>query len=511
MVGTRTSQIISALPEVQSKRLYEIFLAQRPLVNELIEHSGESTVAEYVAAYYRSKLQSPQSTRQQEFLDTFAHYARNYVDETIVAGAVTQLQKYYSVSTADHHAPLFPSTAFQANVLIAASYEQVADPLLRYIIVLGCSSVSLNHCDFPRGLQYHAVRAHELVTEHLSIFPSKGQMWPVAVTPAFTAAQVKAAIHQVETKMHNGDIVTKLGERLRELLITYYLDPSVLAAPNYVAQLSKLNLALWPTVQPLANTTDLLYLDEEGLVTQLLLQHHMTAPTALHHLLFDHDVRQRLLPQLAAAMGAHLHQQSTGTDLFWAISSHSHHRVPLSIRGNALVSVMPSETIHIELTPLAIAAALRENRILPNLMLCYTVLSLYYQLNCTGGFNQMSYLTAMQTTYGASQVDAAFQAATTTAMHYGLASAFGVWQTEAVTISGMDVWLYGNAEFNTAWQQALNRVTVHQAVQWLAPAICRYLPDDMQVDYDKVALTKFTTTDSIERSFNQPAVLPLSN
>ena len=137
MAGTRTAQIISALPEVQRQRLYEILLAQRPLVNNLIEHFGETTVVEYVAAYYRSKLQSPQAARQQEFLDTFARYARHYFDETIVTGVVTQLQKYYSVSTADHHAPLFSGAAFQANVLTAASYERVADPLLRYVIVLG--------------------------------------------------------------------------------------------------------------------------------------------------------------------------------------------------------------------------------------------------------------------------------------------------------------------------------------------------------------------------------------
>ncbi|EKD76548.1 MAG: hypothetical protein ACD_43C00066G0001 [uncultured bacterium] len=504
-----TTTISSALTESQQKQLLAILLQTRPVLKQLLAQAGRASLVEYEAAYYRSGLRQPQPGRQAEFLQTFAVYARKYFDQPTVEQVVTQLRKYYVVSTADHHAPLFPSCAFQANALTAAAYRTLNDAQLNSIIILGCSSVSLNHRDFPRGFLYHSIVGDDIVTERIAIFPSKWQMCPVFQCPAYTMAQLNASVKQLQVKISQGTLKAVTGERLIQLLMEYYADPTLLAKQYYSEQVAQLNRKLWRTLwgpkQP-----DLLYIDEEGLVSQLILNHHLTQNTVIHALLFDETVRAHLLPQLVQAMAGYLHQQGVGTNLFWALSPTNHHRVPLQIKQQALVSSDATTPIQIPLTPEHIQTALQTKQIFPNLMLCYTVLNLYYQLNCFGGFNQQTYLTAMQEVYGASKYDAAFQPVITPALHYGLYSAFTAHQQQAMALDGMDLWLYGQPKFYPAWDEALHRVTVQQSLQWLAPALYRYLSADEQSLYDKAALTKFILTDSIERSSNQPAILSIN-
>lgn len=511
MTNRQAFNITSALPLAQQNQLYQTLLERRPLVKELVEVAGHLSLVDYVADYYRSQLSLPLPSRQAEFLHTFSQFARNYFDKDLVAQISRQLTKYYSVSTADHQTPIFSHLAFQANVLTAGAYAQILDPIMRYVVVLGCSSVSLNHRDFPRGWLYHLPVNNELRTERIAIFSSKQRMHPVYDCAPYSIKQLQQAGKQISAKIKSGELTQALGNKLHELITHQYGLSVILNEPTYNAQIVRLNRALWPKLNPQPHNTELIYLDEEGLVANLLLEHHLVHPTALHRLLFDASVRDQLLPQLAAAMNSYLFEHTVGTDLFWAISPRHHHRVSLHLRDNVLVSTTPEEPLQFELTPTVIATALQQKRLMPNLMLCYTVLSLYYQLNCIGGFNQMSYITAMQAVYQASQCDPDFKAATTKAMHYGLMSAFLSYHDQAVAFDGLDQWLYGSLEFNQAWIEALSRVTIKQALTWLAPSLHRYLPVALQSTYDKTTLTKFITTDSIERSIDQPALLVLNH
>jgi hypothetical protein len=488
-----------------------MWLEQRPLLRELIARHGLESLLEYATQCYQTGLDQPQPDRQREFLQTFASYAAQTLPTKCVALAVTQLQRCYALSTADHHIPVFPAFAFQANALTAAAYAALPAAQLSSIIVLGCSSVSLNHHDWPRGLNYSTITANDLSSDRVSLFPSKWQMRPVYNCPVYTAEQVTAAVHQVEKNIAAKTITPIAGDRLQQLLREDYAAPDVLAAPNYSAQVTLLNVRLWSKLNPWQKTepTELFYINEEGLVSQLLLEHHLHGNSVIHNLIFSTEGRQQWLPSLAAAMGSYLKQHGTGTDLFWGMTNSNQRRVALHLTKSALVSVDPADDIYIELTPSALAEALVAKQIFPNLMLCYVVLYLYYQLNCFGGFNQMHYLAAMQQVYQQCMGDQLFQQRRTGALHYGLLSAFTSYHDQAVPLSGLDQWLYGSEQSAVTVRTALQTITIEQSLRWMTPAFVRYLPATAQQGYDLATLTRFQLSDSIERTFGQPAIVSL--
>lgn len=493
--------IASALPEEQFRQLESSFFQSRPGLKKLVQTYGDYALVDYMTSYFSERLIQPVPERQTELLKTLQAYAANHWGEDAAQIICEQLKGYYCVSTADHHAPLYPDFAFQANVLTMAAYAQLQQPQLQAILVFSCSSVSLNHRDWPRGLMYHRVHERQIQAQRLSFFPSRLRMDPVYHCAAYRRSDLEILSEHYPIA-------------LEQIVNQCYAAPEVLAAPDYNTQIALSNKLAWQLLTDRFQwyPTQLYYFAEEKVVAQLLLDHHLHTTTPLHQLLFSDVGQQQWWPSFARTFGSYLSQGGAGTDFFWAVLPGKARRIALILDNGYLVS--SDQTVRYALEPSAIAQALREGSMFPNLLLCYIVLVLYYQLNCLGGFNQTHYVPALQAEYNALKVDPLYRPANATQLHYGLYSAFLYHQQNALPLTGLDLWLHGQDDFWSEWSGALQTVSVAQALQWLVPSFYRYLPPAEQARYSETELTKFILTanidqHSVEKSVPQPALVSI--
>jgi len=455
--------------------LRELILDQRPLLRDIVRQYGDQSLLQYTQSFFQERVVAPQPDRQQECISIIRDLAAERLGEGVAQEVAQQLFSSYAVSTADHHTSLFAPLAFQANALLTAAQAPR--------VVLSCACISLNHRDFPRGFQFHAVGPAGCVQQQLSIFPSKSQMYPVYGCTPFNLAHIVHLIEQLKTKLQYGDIPQVTAEQLQTIITQFYVTPDVISASDYASQITKINWAVWRSFMP----GQLVYLEEETVVSRLLLRYHMTNTTPLHRLLFDASYQAIVLPQLSEAMARYLPQGSTGTTLFWGLSTNKHHRLALQLQGNALVSA--DGTISVTLTPSAIAAALENKIIFPNLLLTYTTLALYYQLNCLGGFNQLHYITAMQQIYNQIADDTVLSQANTQQLSYGLLSLQLQYQHQSVAATGLDLLLYGTQKSWPDYVEQLQQVKLSQAMELLWPECYRYLSAAQQAEFSEAELS----------------------
>lgn len=445
---------------------YQFWLSRRPRLSHILEQSGHENVLAYLSNFLQSRLSIPDEQRQQECIAAIVQLVTERLSPTIAAQVQAQLRQYYVVSTSDHHASPFPPLAFSSNWYITAALTQlaVAQPSS---IVLTCSAVSLNHHDQPRGLVWHKP-ADVTQTQRVTFFPSRMQMYPVYGCPGYEQKRLVELRNKVTQPM------------LKQLLQDVYLNAQV-DTKSLCTQLTQTGWQSWQRVQQVtgAPNTGLIYLEEETVTTRLLLQHHLNTKTVLGRLLFDATYRAKLLPELTTAMGQFLPQGNAGTTLFWGLTPNSHHRITLQLEGNALVN--HAAGISIPLQPEAIQLALVEQRIFPNLLLCYATLALYYQLTCLGGFNQLHYLATMQVVYRELADDPHYRPMRLNQLTYGLGTAYLTNGTTLTKATGLDLYLYGDVGTYQRWLYALQEQTVADAMTLLAADVIRYFPELSQL------------------------------
>jgi hypothetical protein len=145
------------------------------------------------------------------------------------------------------------------------------------------------------------------------------------------------------------------------------------------------------------------------------------------------------------------------------------------------------------------------------------VLSFYYGLSCLGGFNQINYLTDMQTAYlqlqdqlGQPDNKAMAQAAYTRHMNDGFTLAF--LQTSAgktVPATGLDLALYGD---QTTWPNLLatmKTMTVAEGFDPLLPELYRviYSEEERVADLTAISESDITKITDLERKIKPAAVV----
>lgn len=426
-------------------QLREAILQRRPLLRKLLEEHGTTTVYDYITAYLTSRVSVPNRSRQTECIDTIQAVVSERLGEAIGASVARQLQRYYFVSTGDHQVCLGPSFAFNSNVLTAAAYPALHDPLLQHVIVLGCASVSLSHRDFPRGIQLHVRKQPDVVElQRFGFFSNK---YHSRCLYQFTPYTIK-------------DVARLQQQALPKVLLDSIQQPHILASRSFPEQITKLNYCLWQKLQYDYPGTfpSFIEIEQEHVVSQLLIQHHLLADTALSRLLFNPNYAA-VLQSLQAAMGQYVKQGGLKSDLFWGITPGKHCRVPLRRVANTLVS--DDATVHVLYTPDGLAAALQAGIIFPNLFLAFLVLSLYYQLNCLGGFNQLHYLAAMQQVYNNSGLDPLPSVANTQQLLYGLR----ILPSSLAT----DVILYPPEQFWSHYIAQTKQLTINDLIQLAWP------------------------------------------
>lgn len=474
-------------------RLLEAVLSKRPILRELMDKHGQKTMAEYASLYIDVNLNPPIQRRQDELINTIRDDVTARFGAATGEGVARQLQNHYFVSTSDHHGPIVDFSFSNANLLAGVSHAAHHDPSLHYILVLACSSISFRNISFPRGLVFHAVKNNVTDIERVSFFPASARSCPVFNFRAYTQADIDG-VKKTITKNKYLSIVT---DKLMALLDDVYLQPAALACKTFTDQVTLTNATLWkkfftPPTQPPA---ELLSLEQESIVTALLLRYHLDQNTIINNVLFNHDYEPLLKQYFDGIMGAFSTEQHSGSYLFWALPPGSKYRVQLWKHGDTLATDDGSYVV--QLTPDAIRAALERKEIFPTTMLDFFVLSFYYGLKCLGGFNQINYLTAMKGAYIKMNVDRmnyrsieVCARAQTKEMSDGYLLAYGqAPDGGTVQVNGVDMYLYGDEHTWPIVQSVANSTSINHALYPAMPEFYRYVYTEDQRDPVLAAIT----------------------
>lgn len=459
------------------ERMKEKILLKRPVLRSLLEKHGHKKISTYAAEYVDINLNPTIQQRQTELVETFQEEVERLYGKEIACKAASQLSKHYFVSTADHMGPASHPFAINSNlVTVASCCNRKTDPL-DYLIVLSCASISFDNVSFPRGLQFHSAATPsnpELYS--YGFFGRNCRPSPVFNFRAYTPDDFQRVEQQLYDDCRKGKILARERDTMMSLFAEVYTKPEVLAYATYSEQMCMTNFDLWrrcfrgssPAVP------DLLYLEQETLVTRLLLKYHLDGDTTIWHILFDPDCFDLILQYFDGMDVAFSEKDGWGTYLFWALPPGGKYRLQLRKRGNELVS--HDGAYRIGLNPKDLRRALEAREIFSSTLMDFIVLSFYYGLKCLGGFNQVNYLTQMKNAYLKMQVDRGnyrsvemCARAQTKEMCDGFSLAF-LGYGEAMTLAtGIDFLLYGEPQALAKILKVCETITLSEALNPLLP------------------------------------------
>lgn len=471
---------------------------RKPVLREIMEDRGEWSIYRFVRAYTNAPYDHPIPARKREFIQTIAAETERLLGLDAAVSIAAQLERYYFVSTNDHHGPLNSPDFLNAHVLGSLVKEQDTDPLFQNVLVLSCANISLNNCSFPRGLQFHAENKDgELKAQRLSFLPSNAHAAATYRFRAYTIDEVKKVRKALQDKVKAGEVSALHAERLSALLSQVYEAPAALQGACYSDQITRTNMALWQqyfSAHP-RPVPRLITLEQEWVTAELLLRHHVHGSTLFTKMLFEPRMDTLMQKHFDGIYGGFSMADHSGTYLFWGLPKDGVNRLQLWKQGNALVSA--DGTFRVELTPEAIAEGLRRKELIPSLLLTFGLLSFYYGVKCLGGYSQVNYLTAMKRAYKAMEAEAgdsesaAVAASVDTRTWGGFVTAFLSGRNGALTPAfGLDFALYGAKDSWKKLKKAARRVTVADAFSPMLPEAYRYSYTDQERDGRLLALTE---------------------
>ncbi|KKW42798.1 MAG: hypothetical protein UY92_C0003G0004 [Candidatus Magasanikbacteria bacterium GW2011_GWA2_56_11] len=378
---------------------------RRPILGEIMRKHAGKTLYDYAKDFTDVNKTPHLDTRKQDLVTVARELVTARLGADVGDAVARQLGRLPLVSTADHHGPITHPFFVNSNIISALPYFDQSGPDLPYLVSFSFASISVNNTSFPRGLVFHSQDNGAGVLVRLPILPDRLKMSVVYGAPAFADKEIAKAKAQLALKQKSGEIAARRAQRIGEVLDRYFSLPSVLAAPDFAAQVTKINYDLWPAifhhqpeaatpVRPSGRIPDLIYLEIETLVNELLLRFHLTnSESLLYRLFFDpghQNLAQRFFNNLPGGFSL---ENGWGTYFFWAVDQRLH-RVRLILKDGELRSDSGEHVI--ALTPEAIQEALARKQIFPSMALCYLVVSLYYGVKCLGGFSQVNDLTMLK-------------------------------------------------------------------------------------------------------------------
>ncbi len=466
-------RLFSSVPSIAAPpAVKDAFFVKRPLLKKIVDKYSSYRLSDYAFHLITEGLVKPDLQRSREFISVMNKLLLQRFDPILVEEVCAQFQEYYFASTADHIGPLAPADVLSAHLIVASAYKKIADPLLKYIIVFPCASISLSHEDFPRGIFFHSYHDNAFQLQKLSFLPSNSHSSTTYNFRPYTLLEVIKVKKLLIEKVKNGLVSQYHADIIMTIFDNIYSQKDILQSSNYCCQISKSNFHLWKYIFTPASLhpPDYICIEQEELVRQLLLDYHINSDTLLHRMIFNENYCHLLIDPLTQAMTPFLRQGVTPTHLFWCISADKHTRIPLYKQGQTLVA--KDENIHFALEPDVISEALERKILIPDLLLIFTVLVLYYQVNCFGGGGQMEYLTAMQKVYNDLHLDSSPSRANTQLFTYSLQGLFLNDGNEAPFATGLDLLLYEKYDRWLKIKRGLDSLTFAQIFEMSLQDIC---------------------------------------
>ena len=460
--------------------LREAVLKKRPVLREIIEKRGAKSLFKYADEYADVNLNDLIIDRQKEVLFTFQKEVAERLGEKVAEAAAKQLKKFYFISTADHHGPICHSFFLNSNLVTSICGLSQSPEDINYIIVFSCANVSFANSSFPRGLLFHSYANGNLKLQQLGLFPNTSRIRQARVFghAPYGINDVARLEQRLAELRKNKEVSPEIGDKILSIVRRIYARPEALGAKNYSDQITKTNFLLWQKFFSAmeAKGPDLLYIELESMVSSLLIDHHLSADTIIHRVIFSLRYAEIFTKYFDGIEGGFSLEKDWGTYLFWALPPGARYSQKMRRQGNFLVTTDGSYKL--ELKPEEIRRALIAREIFPGTQLSLLVLSLYYGLKCLGGFCQVNYLTDMRHAYEKMLVEVGSD--------YGDLSILDILQTkelgEDLTIAfleapngavdlatGLDLFLYGDEQAWPILVEGAKKITVAEALSIMMP------------------------------------------
>ncbi len=360
------------------------FLLSHPELKNILEAHGSKTIMEYITFVndFISKGDfSFFDPRQEDFFTVYQETLKSIFDERVIWDSIETLKKNRLISTADHQGIIshpFSLSSTYARTLYAQKVGQGS------VVTFPCASISLSNSSFPRGLIVHDCDDVEKKIYFKSLIHK--------LNPVFCEEKIER--DGVQKMYDTLSSITLEKEKRKKILSVFkqiFFSGKFLSLKNFDEQCAYGSLMLWKYVSDF-NNIDLIYVSQEKLVTNLILEKHLGVSTLIHSLLCDEKTRELFVTYFDGITGAFDMKERKGTHLFWGIRGLE--RVSLFVQGGTLVDNQGE--VFLMLDSIEIKKALLEKRIMPSMPLVFIVLSFYYGFVCGGGFSQVDYLGHMK-------------------------------------------------------------------------------------------------------------------
>jgi len=371
----------------------------RPNIANFYATIGDTSIYNYAKTHTKENRNKIIKNRKPQLHRTLHEHIRKVLGSGIADSVIKQLKTNDSVSTVQHFSPLGHPDSLNSVIENALPYFGNTNPAFQNVLVMACASVSFNKTKFPRGHLFHTYTDNTLHTNQVGLFGHSVDARPVIHHPPYTTEAITEARNALLQLQRENKATKEVSQEIMRLLNQIYASPYALSQDDYVDQLTVSNYEFFKRLFAHFNkpTPNLIYLAQEKVVLDLLLEHHIHRDTTIHRLLFTEDAFPLIEKYFEGVTGAFSLEKRLGTYLFWAVPTGSKYRTQLWREGNKLKTA--DGNFSVELTPDAIEQAVRNKELIPSVMLTFCVLALYYGLILGGGYEQTYYLTQTKKNY----------------------------------------------------------------------------------------------------------------
>jgi hypothetical protein len=339
-------------------------------------------LVDYVRNFFQYHLAPVFQKRLTEFLRITGAEVETILSSEIRGAFEAQIRKSSVILTGDHHGFLCHPVLVNGDLLFALSHQHGIVPVLAF------GNVPLNNATYPRGLLLTEMRETRKPVR-LPFFPDKSKHRLVYATRSFD----KKALDRGQDRVQSQDwSVVALQKRLFliEVLQEMQKIPELFSQEWLSQQTTLINAFLWKKffTNP---RTQLVSLQVEDIVRKWLEKNLQDHDLPVVSLLLDTSWRQAAASLFDGIPGAWNAQTGQGTRYFWGIDQKGC-QLPLMERNGVLIG----KNLHIELSQKALTDALAARKILPSMLISFSVLAFHFGLKCYGGFMQVDYLSRMK-------------------------------------------------------------------------------------------------------------------
>ena len=367
--------------------------AKYPAVSALLERHGNETLRGYLKQIHHRPL--PDILPSEDLLAEVRDYFTPFFGAETAEDCAALLRRCRCLPTANHHHPAFEYMTVQDTIL-CDQWLRLQGERGEIVPIMACANLSLTSSLYPRGMVVYDCDTPEGWLR-LPLYPWKLKRNCVAALEGMSPGMADSALNRLTKEAQEGTITASMAAALEGYLREVLLSDSVQQYGTLRRQTTVINAMLSQRY-----FTDrkprYLWMPMESIAARLLIKDMGAEGTLLHRLLFGKSLRTALLRELDGVAGCWT--ADGGTHFFWGIDRRAI-RFPLRLReeaGETLLTGCNSlgEDVTVPFTPQALAEGLRNETLLPGMLLCFLEIHFLRDFTVFGGFHQPTYLAQMR-------------------------------------------------------------------------------------------------------------------